>query len=74
MEQLNENSYKGKTAREMAELTSRKDAVILSKDTQLKEVSEKLDAAVKKAKSTKVGKPRTLKNGNVETISIVGYN
>ena len=66
-------AYKGKTAREMAEMTSRNDAVILSKDAKLAETSEQLEttkAALKKARATKTGKPKTLRNGNIQTVKV----
>lgn len=65
--------YKGKSAQEMAELTSKKDAVILGKDKQIQEAAEKLADAkqqIKTAKSVKTGKPKTLPNGNIETVKV----
>ena len=63
-------AYKGKTAQEMAELTSKKDAVILSKDKQIAEVKEKAKQQLKAATSVKTGKPKTLPNGNIETVKV----
>ncbi len=65
--------YKGKSAQEMAELTSKKDAVILGKDKQIQEAAEKLADAkqqIKAAKLVKTGKPKTLPNGNIETVKV----
>lgn len=66
-------AYKGKSAQEMATLTSQKDAVILAKEGQIAKVTAELDdakAAVKSAKATKTGKPKQLLNGNTETVKV----
>ena len=66
-------AYKNKTAKEMADLTSQKDAVILSKDKQIAEIKEEAAQqlkAVKAAKAVKTGKARTLPNGNTETVKV----
>ncbi len=66
-------AYKNKTAQEMADLTSQKDAVILSKDKQIAEIKEEAAQqlkAVKAAKAVKTGKARTLPNGNTETVKV----
>lgn len=63
-------AYKGKSAQEMAELTSKKDAVILNKDKQIAEVKENAKQQIKAAKAVKTGKPKTLPNGNVETVKV----
>ena len=63
-------AYKGKSAQEMAELTSKKDAVILNKDKQIAEVKENAKQQIKAAKAVKTGKPKTLPNGNIETLKV----
>lgn len=66
-------NFKGKSAKEMAEMTSKKDAVIIGKDKQLAEKDEQvniLKKALNTAKSIKEGKPKKLKNGNVETSKV----
>ena len=67
------SEYKYKTAREMADLVSQKDTVILKKDSKITEVSSKLEQVkekIKHALSVKVSKPRTLSNGNIETAKV----
>ena len=69
-------NFKGKSAQEMAEMTSKKDAVILGKDKQIAQKDEQLNIiqkALNTAKSIKEGKPKKLKNGNYE-ISKVNKN
>lgn len=63
-------AFKGKSAQEMAELTSRKDAVILGKDKQIADITENAKQQLKAAKAVKTGKPKTLSNGNVETVKV----
>ena len=65
--------FQGKSAREMAEMTSKKDAVILGKDKQIAQKDEQLNIiqkALNTAKSIKEGKPKKLKNGNYETSKV----
>ncbi len=62
--------YKGKSAQEMAELTSKKDAVILGKDKQIAEIKENAKQQIKAAKAVKTGKSKTLPNGNFETVKV----
>ena len=65
--------YRGKSAQEMVALTSKKDAVILEKDNKIAEVTNQLFDAkqqIKAAKSVKVGKPKELSNGNIETVKV----
>ena len=60
----------------MAEMTSKKDAVILGKDKQIAQKDEQLNIiqkALNTAKSIKEGKPKKLQNGNYE-ISKVNKN
>ena len=63
-------AYKGKSAQEMAELTSKKDAVILAKDKQIAEVKEYAKQQIKALKAIKTGKPKILPNGNTETVKV----
>lgn len=66
-------NFKGKSAQEMAELTSKKDAVILGKDKQIAQKDEQLNIiqkALNTAKAIKEGKPKKLKNGNYETSKV----
>ena len=62
-------NFKGKSAQEMAEMTSKKDAVILGKDEQIKDLSkdlEKSNKIITKLKSNFTwGKPKETKRGTI---------
>lgn len=59
------DGFKGKTAREMADLTSQRDAFI-QKAQKEAERANNAEAKIQQGMKSKVGKPKVLENGNIE--------